>query len=57
VPLYEVHEVAGPDHDRIFMVAVSVGGKVLGTGRAPRIRWAENEAARVALKALLGGKS
>lgn len=52
VPLYEVHEVAGPDHDRMFVVAVSVGGEVLGSGRGARIRWAENEAARMALEKL-----
>lgn len=51
-PRYKVLEVAGPDHDRVFRVAVSHGGNVLGIGEGRNKKTAEQSAAREALDLL-----
>jgi ribonuclease-3 len=51
-PRYRIMEVGGPDHDRIFKVAVSFEGRVLGTGEGRSKKKAEQVAAQVALEAL-----
>jgi ribonuclease-3 len=43
---------AGPDHDRHFVVEVSLDGIVLGTGQGRSRREAETHAAEVALEGL-----
>lgn len=52
VPLYHRIEETGPDHSKVFAVEVEVGGRRLAVGRGPRIKVAENNAAREALERL-----
>jgi ribonuclease III len=49
---YEVTGEAGPPHDRVFEVAVSVNGEVLGTGSGRSKKAAEQAAAEEALEGL-----
>lgn len=51
-PRYRVMEVDGPDHDRLFKVAVTFNGKTLGMGEGRNKKTAEQNAARKALEAL-----
>ncbi|MBU8870300.1 MAG: ribonuclease III [Gemmatimonadales bacterium] len=51
-PRYKVLNVEGPDHDRVFQVAVTFGGTVLGSGSGGNKKSAEQEAAQEALKNL-----
>jgi ribonuclease-3 len=51
-PRYKVLEVSGPDHDRVFRVAVSHGQTLLGVGEGRNKKSAEQEAARGALERL-----
>lgn len=51
-PTYRVIEAAGPDHDKVFRVEVSVGGEVLGLGIGPSRRVAETAAAAEAVAIL-----
>lgn len=51
-PRYRIMEVDGPDHDRLFKVAVMYNGEVLGTGEGRSKKVAEQEAAHEALKAI-----
>lgn len=49
---YAVVETLGPDHDREFVVEVSVEGDCLGKGRGRSKKAAEQQAARHALQSL-----
>lgn len=49
-PQYEVISEAGPDHDKIFCVAVRVGDQRLGEGAGPSKKEAEQRAAGMALE-------
>lgn len=51
-PRYRVTEVDGPDHDRLFKVAVTFGGRTLGHGEGRNKKTAEQNAAREALETL-----
>ncbi len=51
-PRYRVVEVDGPDHDRLFRVAVTFAGRVLGSGEGRNKKSAEQSAAREALEEL-----
>jgi len=51
-PRYRVMEVDGPDHDRMFKVAVTFNGITLGQGEGRNKKTAEQNAAREALDAL-----
>lgn len=51
-PVYKVVEEVGPDHDKIFTIAVSVDNKVYGSGKGPSKQHAQQEAAEMALKKL-----
>jgi len=51
-PRYEVLEESGPDHEKIFKVAVKLEGKVLAVGVGSSKSAAEKEAARKALKSI-----
>lgn len=53
-PRYRVLGTEGPDHGRAFLVAVEVGGEVIGTGRGRSKKLAEQAAARAALAAYGG---
>lgn len=52
VPVYELIQETGPDHDKRFTVAVQLNGQRLATGEGRRIKLAENDAARQALETL-----
>lgn len=51
-PVYKVIEEIGPDHDKIFTVAVMVEDKVYGSGKGPSKQAAQQAAAEAALKKL-----
>ncbi len=51
-PRYKVLSVEGPDHDRLFRVAVMYDGEVLGTGEGRNKKAAEQQAAQEALVVL-----
>jgi ribonuclease-3 len=51
-PSYRLLDASGPDHARLFRVAVAVAGDVLGEGEGATLRAAEQAAARVAVEAL-----
>ncbi len=51
-PTYRLLDAQGPDHERTFLVAVDVGGAMLGEGSGRSKRAAERAAAEVALAAL-----
>lgn len=48
-PRYEVISETGPDHDKIFEIAVKVGNKVWGKGKGASKQLAQQEAAKVAV--------
>jgi len=49
-PVYKVMEEVGPDHDKVFTVAVFVEDKVYGSGTGPSKQAAQQAAAEAALK-------
>ena len=49
-PVYKILSQEGPDHAKIFSVAVYLNNKKLGEGRGPSKRKAEEEAAKETLK-------
>ena len=50
VPRYVLLKEEGPDHKKVFEVAVTVGGKIWGKGRGRSKKEAEQKAAREAWK-------
>jgi ribonuclease-3 len=50
VPRYEVIEEIGPDHEKTFVVSVSVESEVIGTGKGTTKKEAEQKAAKMALE-------
>jgi ribonuclease-3 len=50
VPRYEVVEEIGPDHEKVFVVSVSVELERIGTGRGTTKKEAEQQAAKMALE-------
>lgn len=56
VPCYETVSEEGPDHDRLFEVALLLNGKTLGTGRGRSIKEAQQAAAKEACISFEGGK-
>jgi ribonuclease-3 len=51
-PIYRVRNTAGPEHDKIFLVEVKVGGKIVGKGRGKSKKDAEQMAAKEGLHEL-----
>jgi ribonuclease-3 len=51
-PRYRIVSTSGPDHDRLYVVEVSIAKRVLGAGRGHSKKIAEQEAAGEALAAL-----
>ncbi len=51
-PCYTVKSVEGPDHERVFTIAVKIQDEVLGSGTANSKKRAEQLAAREALRTL-----
>ena len=47
---------SGPDHDKKFVVEVSLNGQVVGSGTGSSKKRAEQEAARVAIEKLISAK-
>jgi ribonuclease-3 len=56
-PAYRLLAVEGPDHDRQFLVAVEISGKLLGEGRGRTKKLAEQAAAAAALVLVTEDKS
>lgn len=52
MPRYEVLSESGPDHDKVFRVAVLIGGEGAGTGTGSNKKEAEQRAAAEALQRL-----
>ena len=52
VPIYQLVEAVGPDHDKRFTIEVRIGDTVLGRGSGKSKKTAEAEAARSALQRL-----
>ena len=52
VPVYEIVQTVGPEHDKIFTVEVSVDGKRLGMGKGRSKKLAEQDAAHNAMEHL-----
>ena len=48
-PIYKVKSTTGPEHDKIFVVEVRVGGKIVGKGRGKSKKDAEQMAAKEGL--------
>ena len=51
---YRLIDEAGPDHARVFVMEVSVGGKPVGLGRGRSKKEAEQMSAKAALEKLGG---
>jgi ribonuclease III len=51
-PVYRIVETTGPDHDRRFVIEVTVNGRVLATGEGRSQKTAEIQAAETALPIL-----
>lgn len=51
-PVYEVVGEEGPDHSKLFCIAVSINGERVGEGKGPSKKEAQQEAAADALKRL-----
>lgn len=49
-PQYRVLEEVGPDHDKVFTLGAFVGEKLMGKGVGPSKQYAQQQAARDALK-------
>ena len=49
-PFYPLISIEGPDHDKIYTVAVAIEEKTIATGIASKRKNAESEAAKAALK-------
>jgi len=56
-PAYRLLAVEGPDHDRQFIVAVEIAGKMLGEGRGRTKKLAEQTAAAAAIALVSNDKS
>ena len=56
LPEYEIIESTGPDHDKVFVVSVSLGDVVLAVGSGKTRKTAESEAARTAYIKLSAGR-
>jgi ribonuclease-3 len=54
-PLYQVVSAEGPDHQRHYVVEVSLAGEILGRGEGSNRRVAETEAAAEAISRLEDG--
>lgn len=50
VPVYELLESSGPDHEKVFTIGVKIKEEIYGIGKAKKRQSAEEVAARGALK-------
>ncbi|NLD16047.1 MAG: ribonuclease III [Tissierellia bacterium] len=49
-PNYEIIDISGPDHDRIYTSRLSIEGKILSMGKGNSIKKAEQESAKYAFE-------
>jgi ribonuclease-3 len=56
LPEYVLSKASGPDHDRIFVMELSVNGTILGRGSGKSKKEAQQQAARQALERLVHRK-
>ena len=56
-PLYEVLKEEGPDHSKVFEVAVVVNHQVLGIGKGSSKKEAQQDAAKIAIEKLNENKN
>lgn len=54
LPRYQLKQVSGPDHDRVFTVEIYLGGELMGEGVGRSKKEAEQDAARAATILLKG---
>jgi len=54
LPEYRLAGTIGPDHRKLFQIALVIRGEVVAQGSGPSKKEAEQEAARLALDALRG---
>ena len=52
LPVYQLHEEDGPNHNKVFVMNVYIDGNLLGEGRANNKKQAEQNAAMKALQCL-----
>jgi ribonuclease-3 len=52
IPRYEVVEISGPDHARMFEIEVQIEGRTYATGRGHSKQLAERAAAQAALESI-----
>lgn len=57
LPVYTIVDEEGPDHSKVFTAQVYVEGDLLGQGRGPSKKQAEQSAARIALSRIEGAPS
>jgi ribonuclease-3 len=50
--MYRLVDAVGPDHEKVFTIAVEVDGRLLGEGKGSSRRTAETRAAAAALEVL-----
>lgn len=50
-PVYRVLSEEGPDHDKVFTLGIFIGENLMGKGVGPSKQFAQQQAARAALKA------
>lgn len=51
-PVYKILEQTGPQHDKIYLIEVSLNSSINGIGKGPNKKIAEQKAAKNALKSL-----
>lgn len=56
IPAYRIIEAKGPDHQKVFVIEVSAGSRVLARAKGDSKKDAEQRAAQKALKHVLGRK-
>jgi ribonuclease-3 len=54
IPVYQITNEEGPHHDKTFTAQVLIGENVLGEGKGKSKKEAEQNAARIALKKVIG---
>ena len=48
-PIFELKDIYGPDHQRVFEIQVKIGSKIFKSGTGTNKKTAEQIAARIAL--------
>jgi ribonuclease-3 len=54
LPVYRIVDATGPDHERVFLMEVTSGGKVLARAKGASKKDAEQKAAQKALRGVMG---